>query len=35
MDAAWTQDKQIKVLKAQIKEDQGVDFVKVMLWRAE
>ena len=35
MDAAWSQDKQIKVLKAEIKEDQGIDFVKVMLWRTQ
>ena len=35
MDSAWTQDKQIKVLKASIKEDQGIDFVKVTLWRAK
>lgn len=35
LDAAWSQDKGIKVIKAQVKEDQGIDFVKIMLWRTE
>ena len=35
MDSAWSQDKQIKILKAEIKEDQGIDFIKVTLWEAK
>ena len=34
MDAAWSQDRQIKVVKASLKEDQGIDFDKVTLCRA-
>jgi Holliday junction resolvase RusA-like endonuclease len=35
LDAAWKQDKQVKCIKAVLNEDEGVDFVKVILRRAK
>lgn len=34
-DAAWKQDHQIKVLSARVLEDEGIDYVKVILRRAQ
>jgi Holliday junction resolvase RusA-like endonuclease len=34
MDAAWKQDKQVKGITARLFENQGVDCVRLALWRA-
>lgn len=34
MDASWKQDKQIKGITARLFENQGIDCVRLALWRA-